>query len=52
MQLVVLSKPWPQSTYPSLFNVYIDDAPATNSHKFIYADDICLGTQGGNMQYH
>jgi len=30
---------------PSLFNVYINDLPATQSRKFIYADDICLGTQ-------
>uniref|UniRef100_W5MWL4 Reverse transcriptase domain-containing protein n=1 Tax=Lepisosteus oculatus TaxID=7918 RepID=W5MWL4_LEPOC len=31
---------------PSLFNVYINDLPVTKSHKFIYADDICLRTQG------
>ncbi len=30
---------------PSLFNVYINDLPVTQSHKFIYADDICIGTQ-------
>ena len=30
---------------PSLFNVYINDLPATQSRKFIYADDICLCTQ-------
>ena len=30
---------------PSLFNVYINDLPVTQSRKFIYADDICLGTQ-------
>jgi hypothetical protein len=31
---------------PSLFNVYINDLPVTQSRKFIYADDICLGNQG------
>ena len=31
---------------PCLFNVYINDLPSTHSRKFIYADDICLGTQG------
>ena len=31
---------------PSLFNVYINDLPVTQSRKFIYADDICLGIQG------
>ncbi len=30
---------------PSLFNIYINDLPATQSCKFIYADDICIGTQ-------
>ncbi len=30
---------------PSLFNIYINDLPATQSRKFIYADDICIGTQ-------
>jgi len=30
---------------PSLFNIYINDLPVTQSRKFIYADDICLGTQ-------
>lgn len=30
---------------PSLFNVYINDLPVTQARKFIYADDICLGTQ-------
>jgi len=29
---------------PSLFNIYINDLPSTHSRKFIYADDICLGT--------
>ena len=26
-----------------------DDVPATNSRKFLCADDICLGTQGGSV---
>lgn len=30
---------------PLLFNVYIADIPATQSRKFIYADDIALATQ-------
>jgi len=30
---------------PCLFNVYINYLPSTRSRKFIYADDICLGTQ-------
>ncbi|KAL0193893.1 hypothetical protein M9458_012189, partial [Cirrhinus mrigala] len=30
---------------PSLFNIYINDLPATQSRKFIYANDFCLGTQ-------
>ncbi len=30
---------------PSLFNIYINDLPATQSCKFIYADDICIVTQ-------
>jgi hypothetical protein len=30
---------------PILFNLYTNDLPATTSRKFIYADDICLGTQ-------
>ena len=30
---------------PTLFNLYTNDLPATKSRKFIYADDICLGTQ-------
>jgi Reverse transcriptase (RNA-dependent DNA polymerase) len=30
---------------PTLFNLYTNDLPATKSQKFIYADDICLGTQ-------
>jgi len=28
-----------------LFSVYMNDLPSTCSHKFIYADDICLATQ-------
>ena len=28
-----------------LFNLYTNDLPVTKSRKFIYADDICLGTQ-------
>jgi hypothetical protein len=30
---------------PTLFNLYTNDLPATICRKFIYADDICLGTQ-------
>jgi hypothetical protein len=30
---------------PSLFNVYTNDLPVTQSRKFVYADDICLGLQ-------
>ncbi len=30
---------------PSLFNIYINDLPATQSCKFIYTDDNCIGTQ-------
>ena len=30
---------------PTLFNLYINDLPVTKSRKFIYADDICLGSQ-------
>ena len=33
-----------------LFNVYINDLPSTHSRKFIYADDICLGTQEQTFQ--
>jgi len=31
---------------PCLFNVYINDLPATQSRKFAYADDVALGAQG------
>jgi len=30
---------------PTLFNLYIDDLPETESRKFIYADDICCALQ-------
>ena len=30
---------------PTLFNLYINDLPATTCRKFIYADDICLAHQ-------
>jgi Reverse transcriptase (RNA-dependent DNA polymerase) len=30
---------------PTLFNLCTNDLPATKSRKFIYVDDICLGTQ-------
>ena len=30
---------------PVLFNLYINDLPATESRKFIYADDICITYQ-------
>ena len=30
---------------PTLFNLYTNDLPATHSQRFIFADDICRGTQ-------
>ena len=30
---------------PTLFNLYINDLPATTCRKFVYADDICLAHQ-------
>ena len=30
---------------PTLFNLYTTDLPVTISRRFIYADDICFGTQ-------
>jgi hypothetical protein len=30
---------------PVLFNLYTNDLPLTQSRKFIYADDICCGSQ-------
>ena len=30
---------------PTLFNFYTNDLPLTQSQKFIYADNICCGTQ-------
>jgi len=30
---------------PTLFNLYIDDLPGTESRKFIYADDIYCALQ-------
>ena len=30
---------------PTLFNLYTNDLPVTKSRRFIYADDICFGTQ-------
>jgi len=30
---------------PTLFNLYIDDLPGTESRKFIYTDDICCALQ-------
>ena len=35
---------------PVLFNIYTNDLPATSSRKFIYADDICLGTQAHSFK--
>jgi len=29
-----------------LFNLYSNDLPVTRGRKFIYADDICLATEG------
>ena len=34
---------------PTLFNLYTNDLPATRSRKFIYADDICCGTQASTF---
>jgi len=31
---------------PVLFNLYSTDLPVTRGQKFIYADDMCLTTQG------
>jgi len=31
---------------PTLFNLYINDLPATSIRKFIYADDICCAVEG------
>ena len=30
---------------PTLFNLYINNLPATSSRKFIYVDDICCAVQ-------
>src|SRR5206468_4403317 len=30
---------------PTLFNLYTNDLPATHSRRFIFADDVCCGTQ-------
>lgn len=35
-------------TSPVLFNIYTNDLPATESRKFIYADDICFAYQSKN----
>ena len=35
---------------PILFNLYTSDLPATNSRKFIYADDITLATQHNKFE--
>ena len=35
---------------PTLFNLYINDLPATTCRKFIYADDICLAHQARTFE--
>ena len=35
---------------PTLFNLYINDLPATTCMKFIYADDICLAHQARKFE--
>ena len=35
---------------PTLFNVYINDLPATTYREFIYADDICLAHQARTFE--
>ena len=35
---------------PTLFNLYINDLPATTCRKFIYADDICLAHQARKFE--
>ena len=31
---------------PIIFNLFSNDLPVTHGQKFLYADDICLATQG------
>ncbi|KAL7387918.1 hypothetical protein ABVT39_003654 [Epinephelus coioides] len=33
----------------TLFNIYTNDLPITRSHKFSYAEDICLATQATDL---
>ena len=35
---------------PTLFNLYINDLPATTCRQFIYADDICLAHQARTFE--
>ena len=35
---------------PTLFNLYTNDLPKTESRKFIYADDICCATQASSFE--
>ena len=35
---------------PTLFNLYINDLPATTCRKFVYADDICLAHQARTFE--
>ena len=35
---------------PTLFNLYINDLPATTCRKFIYADDVCLAHQARKFE--
>ena len=35
---------------PTLFNLYINDLPATTCRKFIYAEDICLANQARTFE--
>ena len=35
---------------PMLFNIYTDDQPVhTDTHSFIYADDLCIASQGNDF---
>ena len=59
VQMVEISSSWrmqknglPQQSVltPTLFNLFINDLPATTSRIFIYADDICLAHQARKFE--